>query len=249
MEILKTTLLGLFFGTFGTMLGGVIGIRFQNASKKFLSSILALASGLMTAIACFDLIPEAMEIAGIRFTLLGILAGILGMLFCDRIVERRFQAKEKQEKKGSGKFDLLKTGIIISIGLALHNIPEGLAIGSGFDASIKLGLSLAVAIAIHDIPEGVSMAIPMKSGGMKSGKILFYIFLSGIATGLGAFFGAIVGKISEQVIAMCLAFAGGAMLYIVSGELSPEYNHLYTGKLPSIFNIIGFVLGILATTL
>ncbi len=131
----------------------------------------------------------------------------------------------------------------------MHNIPEGLAIGSGFDASFKLGLSLAIAIALHDIPEGISMAIPMKNGGMKPGKILLYVFLSGIATGFGAFLGAIIGKISQQIIAMCLAFAGGAMLYIVSGELSPEYNKIHTGKLPTFCNILGFVLGILATTI
>ena len=127
----------------------------------------------------------------------------------------------------------------------MHNIPEGLAIGSGFDASFKLGLSLAIAIALHDIPEGISMAIPMKNGGMKPGKILLYVFLSGIATGFGAFLGAIIGKISQQII----AFAGGAMLYIVSGELSPEYNKIHTGKLPTFCNILGFVLGILATTI
>ena len=131
----------------------------------------------------------------------------------------------------------------------MHNIPEGLAIGSGFDASFKLGLSLAIAIGLHDIPEGISMAIPMKNGGMKPGKILLYVFLSGIATGFGAFLGAIIGKISQQIIAMCLAFAGGAMLYIVSGELSPEYNKIHTGKLPTFCNILGFVLGILATTI
>lgn len=247
MELLKTTITGLFFGTFGTMLGGIIGIRFQNTSKRFLSSILALASGLMTAVACFDLIPEAMQISGIAFVLFGILLGILGMFICDILVDKKF--KKKESTMPNGKFALLKTGIIVSIGLALHNIPEGLAIGSGFDASFKLGLSLAIAIALHDIPEGVSMAIPMKNGGMKPSKILFYVFLSGIATGFGAFLGAIIGKISKQVIAMCLAFAGGAMLYIVSGELSPEYNKIYEGKLPSFCNILGFVLGILATTI
>ena len=129
----------------------------------------------------------------------------------------------------------------------MHNIPEGLAIGSGFDASFKLGLSLAIAIALHDIPEGISMAIPMKNGGMKPGKILLYVFLSGIATGFGAFLGAIIGKISQQIIAMCLAFAGGAMLYIVSGELVPEANKLYHGRMTALGNMLGFLIGIFAT--
>ena len=60
----------------------------------------------------------------------------------------------KKEKTYSGKNDLLRTGIIVSIGLAIHNFPEGLAIGSGFEASLKLGLGLAIAICLHDIPEG-----------------------------------------------------------------------------------------------
>ncbi len=72
---------------------------------------------------------------------------------------------------------------------------------------MKLGLSLALAICLHDIPEGISMAVPMKNGGMKISKVIFYVVLSGITTGIGAFFGAIVGSISEQVIAICLSFA------------------------------------------
>lgn len=61
MDILKNTLLGLFFGTFGTTIGGIIGIKFNNASNKLLSFILSFASGLMMAIVCFDLIPEALR--------------------------------------------------------------------------------------------------------------------------------------------------------------------------------------------
>lgn len=72
---------------------------------------------------------------------------------------------------------------------------------------MKLGLSLALAICLHDIPEGISMAIPMKNGGMKISKVIFYVVLSGITTGIGAFFGAIVGSISQEVIAVCLSFA------------------------------------------
>ena len=90
------------------------------------------------------------------------------------------------------------------------------------------------------------MAIPMKSGGMKPFKILFYVILSGIATGIGALIGAIVGNISISVIAICLSFAAGAMLYIVSGELIPESNRLYSGKMPAIGNMLGFLIGLFA---
>ena len=144
---------------------------------------------------------------------------------------------------------MLKTGIVVSIGLAIHNFPEGLAIGSGMGASFKLGLSLAIAICFHDIPEGISMALPMKSGGMNKSKIIFYVILSGITTGIGAFFGGIVGQISNAVIGIGLSFAAGAMLYIVSGELIPEANKLYSGKFSSIGNLLGFIVGMFVTRL
>lgn len=78
------------------------------------------------------------------------------------------------------------------------------------------------------------MAVPMKNGGMKKSKVIFYVILSGITTGVGAFFGAIVGSISQEVISICLSFAAGAMLYIVSGELIPESNKLYRGRMTAI---------------
>ena len=210
MEILKTTILGLFFGTFGTTLGGIIGVVIKKHSNKFLSFILAFASGLMMSVICFDLLPEALGISNIVNVIIGTIIGIVSMIFCDILVEKKFSVNSKT------KGNLLKTGIIVSIGLASHNFPEGLAIGSGFEASLKLGLSLAIAICLHDIPEGISMAVPMKNGGMKISKVIFYVILSGITTGIGAFFGVIIGSISQVVISICLSFAAGAMLYIVS---------------------------------
>ena len=160
-----------------------------------------------------DLLPEALGISNIVNVVIGTIIGIVSMIFCDILVEKKFSVNSKT--KGMEN-NLLKTGIIVSIGLAIHNFPEGLAIGSGFEASLKLGLSLAIAICLHDIPEGISMAVPMKNGGMKISKVIFYVILSGITTGIGAFFGVIIGSISQVVISICLSFAAGAMLYIVS---------------------------------
>ena len=128
--LLKTTLVGLFFGTFGTTIGGIIGVTFNKTSKEFLSFILQFSAGLMMAIICFDLIPESLELSGLVSSFLGLILGIIIMIFCDNAVKNR--------QVRSSKNSLLNTGIIVGIGLALHNFPEGLAIGSGFGASIKL---------------------------------------------------------------------------------------------------------------
>ena len=229
----------------------------------------------MTAIICFELIPEALQIASLPIVILGIVFGIVMMIACDLFVDNLFHKKEKigdkrrrtghqnqnekiQNKNVKNQLErnitrqemerrnLLKTGMIVSIGLAIHNFPEGLAIGSGFGASVKLGLSLAIAICFHDIPEGISMAVPMKTGGMKPSRVIYYVVLSGVTTGIGALFGALVGGISQEIIALCLAFAAGAMIYIVSGELTPEYSKLYQGRMSAIGNILGFIIGVFA---
>lgn len=90
------------------------------------------------------------------------------------------------------------------------------------------------------------MAVPMKNGGMGSLKVVILVILSGITTGIGAFLGSTIGSISEQVIAICLSFAAGAMLYIVTGELTPEANNLYKGRMSALGNILGFLIGIIA---
>ena len=257
MEISLIAVLGLFFGTIGTTIGGLIGIFSKRNSNKFLSFVLAFASGLMLAVICFDLIPEAISISSIYMTILGIILGIAVIILCDNLVQNIFSKKTdslynninslpKDKNALNRNVGLLKTGIVVSIGLALHNIPEGLAIGSGFDSSTALGLSLAIAICLHDIPEGISMAVPMKNGGMKPLKVMIYVILSGIATGIGALIGALVGNISEQVIAICLSSAAGAMLYIVTGELTPEANNLYKGRITALGNMLGFIIGLFA---
>ena len=134
----------------------------------------------MTAIICFELIPEALAIASLPVVILGIILGIIMMIICDIFVDNKFnrkgktvnstrknekcrnaiKSKENRKTTSNIKFiseknNLLKTGIIVSIGLAIHNFPEGLAIGSGYEASVRLGLSLAIAICFHDIPEGI----------------------------------------------------------------------------------------------
>ena len=178
-NLTRVGLLGLAFGMLGTTTGGIIGSLIKINSPKFLGFILEFAGGLMTAIICFDLIPDALNLSNISITLIGIIIGIISMIFCDNVI------KSTNKIKTTNK--LFKTGIIVFLGLTIHNFPEGLAIGSGFSASESLGLSLAIAICIHDIPEGISIALPLKKGGMNALKAIIITAISGITTGIGAF--------------------------------------------------------------
>ena len=96
-EIVKTTLIGLFFGTFGTTIGGIIGTKFKHSSNKLLSFVLAFASGLMIAIVCFDLLPEAFNLSNLPTAFLGIILGIVAMIFCDMLVDKKYNLSEETQ--------------------------------------------------------------------------------------------------------------------------------------------------------
>ena len=100
MEILKVTILGLFFGTFGTTIGGVIGILLKNISNKILSFILSFAAGLMMAVVCFELIPEALSLTQIIIVIATIILGIIVMLMCEFFVNKSSKIQNQNNLRG-----------------------------------------------------------------------------------------------------------------------------------------------------
>lgn len=239
---------GLIFGIAGTSLGGLIGAFLKINKEKYLSFILEFAAGLMTAIICFDLIPETLNIVSISTCIIGIFIGIISMIYCNKIVNDYVRKKLTTDKL-TNKTSMFRTGIIIAIGLAIHNFPEGLAIGAGFEASNSLGLKLAIAIALHDVPEGISISLPLKTSGTSKIKSILITTLSGLTTGIGAFFGVIIGNVSQSLIGLSLSFAAGAMLYIVTCELIPESKKRYSGRFASLGNMLGLIIGLFTKVL
>ncbi len=243
-DLIKVTLIGLISGMAGTSIGGLMAFFVKRVNRRFISTILEFSAGLMTSVVCFKLIPEAFKYGGIKFTFFGVFLGVAAILLVEEIMGRAEFVKTKKQNLG-----LLRAGIVMAIGIALHNFPEGFAVGSGFEASVSLGMVITAVIIIHDIPEGIAMAVPMKAGGFTSKKAFALTALSGVPMGLGALLGAIVGGISEKFIGACLSFAAGAMLYVVYGELMVESKKLYLGRLPSLSNVFGIVCGIIVTTI
>ncbi|NSW91255.1 MAG: ZIP family metal transporter [Firmicutes bacterium] len=236
----KITLFGLISGITGTGIGALMALAINRINNRLLSFILEFSGGLMTAVVCFELIPEALELSGTITTFTGIFSGIIAIMLIENYIKQ-----SDFFKKSRGNSNLLKTGVLMAIGIALHNFPEGFAVGSGFQASLRLGATVTLVIVIHDIPEGIAMALPMRSGGFTKARTFFYTLLSGIPMGIGALLGALLGGISTDFIAACLGFAAGAMLYIVFVELVPESKKIYLGRLSSIGNVLGIVCGIM----
>jgi len=238
-SLISTTFIGLFVGVVGTGLGGLMAFFLGNPSKTFLSGIIGFSAGLMIAVVTFELIPEAFVIGDSLMVAIGIGLGTIMASYLDGFISRT------NWKKFKGRGGYIKTSILIGVGIALHNFPEGLAIGSGFAAQPKLGMSLAIVITLHNMPEGLAMATPMKVAGYSNMRAFLYTLLAGVPMGFGAFVGVCIGEMAYGLIGVCLAFAGGTMLYITFGELIPKAKDLHGGRISTVLAILGFIVGML----
>jgi ZIP family zinc transporter len=137
-----------------------------NRGNRAVSFIMEFSGGLMVAVVCFDLLPSALLLAPLSVCVLGFCIGVLVALF---IQDELLHHCQKTQGSNMG---FLRTGLIIMAGIALQNFPEGLAIGSGFEASFTLGVSLIVVIGLHNIPEGLAMAMPLKLWGYSPLKVI-----------------------------------------------------------------------------
>ena len=241
--MLRVFLYGLIAGVLGTGLGGVFCILLGRRSNRFMSLAMSLAGGVMVAIVCFDLIPEAVGLAGFPLVAVAVLFGAMTVLMLNDMIDTI-----RYKGKGAGNERRLFTaGMTMFAAIALHNFPEGLAIGSG--EVIEKGLVMALALSLHNVPEGIAIGLPLKMSGVKNVKIVGLTLLSGLPTAFGACVGYLIGLSSPYLIATCLAVAGGAMLFVSFSEMIVESNKLYRGNAPSVFAVIGILAGIVLMTL
>lgn len=268
-------------GVGGTGLGGLVGAVLRRDSSKIVSLLLAFAGGVMMAVVCFDLIPEAFfpdgaaEEMPLWLVLLGVLLGygVIYVLnyFIDKttnhevahIDEEHPQTADdldelihadhyNEHKKASIKnnYELFIAGIVMACAIALHNMPEGMVIGASYagDGGAIVGgtgFLIAIVIGLHNIPEGMAVSVPLITGGMGKWKAIGVTALSGAPTILGAMLGYSLGLISPVWLSASLSFAGGAMLYVVFGELLPESYLMLRSKAPAVFTLLGTMVGLI----
>ncbi len=232
LNIGTITLYGFMVGIIGTGIGGFFSL-FIKESNRVLSFLLGLTGGFMLFIVTFHLLPEAFILGGLIVAIIGIALGILLVIIVEDIIQKRSENS------------FTKSAILLGISIAVHNFPEGLALGSSFLAISDFGSVLALAMLLHNIPEGISMAIPMKINRTNPIKIVLLTILTGIPTGIGTFIGAYMGMISNVFISLCLSFAGGTMLYIITDEIIPNAKTLHSGRASSLGIVLGFVIGLI----
>jgi len=216
--------------------GALIAIILKNPSDKLLSSSLGFASGIMIGISTLSLIPQSLETGTVYLCVGGFVCGALFLYLVD--------ATLPHIHKYEADCDMyMKMGSFIAVGIALHNLPEGMAIGTTSQISMDLGLKTAFSIGIHNIAEGLAIAMPLCFGKMDKTRIVFVTTMTGLATLIGALIGVKLEQISYSFISFSLAFAAGAMIYISSDELIPHSHHVHSNT-ANISILAGIMLAI-----
>lgn len=263
-------------GLGGTLLGGFVGLTMHERSSSMLGILLSVSSGILLSIIGFDLIPEALEHGSVVIVGSFVLAGIVLIALISRLLGHHHHdddhththeeehchdeledceaCEEKLIPYNEGHFhvhdgNLRKTGLVMLLAVALHNIPSGLAIGTGYAHNQGVGIMLALLIALHNLPEGMAITLPLIGSEMKKGKVLFLISLTGVPTIAGGITGYSLSHVSEALIAVLLSVAAGAMLYVTVMEIVPQARALYHKRSFVLLMLLGVMIGFLLINL
>lgn len=246
-------LIGILIPFIGTTLGSALVYLMKNEiNKKIEKLLLGFASGVMIAASIWSLLLPAIEqeetlnhIAWIAPSI-GFLLGMGFLLAIDTITPHLHLNSEKPE----GIKTKLKKTTMLMLAVTIHNIPEGMAVGIVFAGLISGNtnityagaLALSIGIAIQNFPEGAIISMPLKSEGFTKTKSFIYGTLSGIVEPIAALITILLTSILVKILPVLLAFAAGAMIYVVVEELIPESQANEHSNLGTIGVALGFTL-------
>ncbi len=226
--VLYATLIGAAVGALGMGIGAVIVFFIKGNGKKIPAVLMGLSGGIMLAIVLLDMLPEAVEEAGWPMTLVWFAIGAASLFLINKWLPHQDvqRSDDTQLIHDLNKKRLVRSGLLLAVGIAVHNLPEGLALGSGVVSELSFGLGLAALLFVHNIPEGMGLAIPLKLGKVAYGKIVLVALLAALPMAVGALIGALIGRISPAVLGGSISFGGGAMLLLTFSELLPQATHI-----------------------
>ena len=244
-------LLGGIFTWLLTALGAGIVVFVRQLNRKFLDSMLGFSAGVMIAASFWSLLApsitmsEEMGLIPWLPPVIGFLLGAGFLRIIDKIIPHLHLFKSIEEAEGI-KTHWKKT-ILLVLAIAIHNIPEGLAVGVAFGsvgilggASLTGAIALALGIGIQNFPEGIAVSLPIRREGISRGKSFFWGQLSAIVEPISAVLGAAIVYIVHPVLPYALAFAAGAMIFVVAEEVIPEAQDKGNNDIATTGVIIGF---------
>ncbi len=201
-----------------TGLGGLGLLVVRRPSERLLDVLLGATGGIMLAAAVFSLLVPALEGGTVAEVVAGFAVGAGALALLDAYlphVHARFPERESPEKE--------RRAALLLSALTIHNLPEGLAVGVAFAAGgSELGVPVAVAIAVQNVPEGFAAAAPLLSAGAPAWVAVAFAAATGLVEPPAALLGFAIADSVSGILPFALAFAGGAMVYVVVDEMLPE---------------------------
>lgn len=230
-----------------TAAGAGLVFLFPGRKKGWLDAMLGFAAGVMLAASFWSLLAPAIRLAAqlglpvCTVAVGGFLCGGALLFFADKAFDRL--SGHKSGPKGG-----LKRCVMLVFSITLHNIPEGLAVGVAFGslahrlagATLPAACLLALGIGLQNFPEGSAVSLPLRREGLSAPRAFFWGQLSGIVEPLAGLAGACLAMGARSVLPFLLAFAAGAMVYVVVEELIPESQSGSRPQLMALFTLLGF---------
>ena len=206
--------LGFLVGVGGAGLGGIAAGLYPTVTRRQQSLLMGASGGIMLGVVTWDLFPEAWSLSAVH-SITGMAVGSLFLLVLRQL--------DQEATAPTAEARFIKAGRLLGLGIALHNFPEGLAVGTVFahDPSSALWWRLSLLMALHNIPEGIAVATTLRLGKTKWWPIARTLFWAEVPMAIGAFLGGALGQIATPWSATALGFAGGAMLTLVLVEMVP----------------------------
>ncbi len=249
--ILYATLVGALVGALGTGIGAAATFFIKVKNNRISAILMGISGGIMLAIVLFDMLPESLGATAWWVTLVFFLLGALAMFLINKFLPHYDVPSGHEESVIAGLKEkrLVRAGLLLALGIGVHNLPEGLALGSGLAVASSFGAGLAILLFVHNIPEGMGLAIPLKLGKIPYGKIALVAVLAAAPMAIGAAIGAAIGDLSPVFFAGSVSFGGGAMLYLTLRELIPEAVRMHKSAATWISIVAGVLIGIVLVVL
>jgi len=219
--ILTAFLFSLIAGL-STGLGSLVAFFIKDFKHRHLSVLMGFSAGVMIQISFMELLFSAVVETGFLIANISFFLGIATIVAIEFLIPHEYEEEKLTDKEKKDK-RLMKTGLLVSAGIAIHNFPEGIITLFGTIKDPHLGLVLLIAIALHNIPEGISVSTPIYYATKNRKKAFLWSLLSGISEPIGAIIGFFVlfPFINPFVLNMALAFVAGIMVFISFDELLP----------------------------
>ncbi len=252
LDHVSQALLATLFTWGVTAAGASMVFFFKSIDRRILDAMLGFAGGVMMAASFWSLLAPSIELSESMGLppwlppLVGFLAGGLFLKLVDKVLPHLHLGSSSE--RAEGPKTSWQRSVLLVLAITLHNIPEGLAVGVGFgavgagiaSASLAGAIALALGIGLQNFPEGAAVAIPLRREGLSRRKSFWYGQLSGVVEPVAGVLGALLVGAMRPILPYALAFAAGAMIYVVVEEVIPESQSSGNSDISTIGAIAGF---------